>query len=150
MGLRKNYQKCETFTQIKLVEIWSFESFDKPKSEIQAKKKYRQELRVDSDYYGFREDKDEALEKIEKEAENSARDESIEKWHKEQAEKPLLANQQLEPEQPIPTREEMNEILVNRRKRELMSKYLSQNFLEDLSKQKEEVEVVLGKQKNMH
>jgi hypothetical protein len=62
----------------------------------------------------------------------------------------LLANQQLEPEQPIPTREEMNEILVNRRKRELMSKYLSQNFLEDLSKQKEEVEVVLGKQKNMH
>jgi len=47
----------------------------------------------------------------------------------------------------IPTRQQMEVLLVDRRKQDLLKRYVSEDLMDDLSKQKEEVEVVLGKRK---
>ncbi len=112
------------------------------------KKAKKSDVRVDSDYFGFKDEDDEALKHIEQDAEKKAVEDAIRNWNKHQAEGLRPATDEpLEPAFPIPSREELHQMMVEKRKQELMKRYVSPVLTEELAKQKEEIEVVLGKRK---
>lgn len=45
----------------------------------------------------------------------------------------------------VPTREEMESVIVNKKKDEIMKKYASDQLIKELEQDKKQVEVVLGK-----
>jgi len=88
---------------------------------------------IDGDYYGLRDDEDDLLEKKEKEVEEEERKKLIEDWYKTQKEKGEMLDTSFEQypiEQdnlyyvPVPTIEEIEAILLERRKSDLLNKYV--------------------------
>lgn len=81
-----------------------------------APKKTRSDLvkNVDSEYYGFKDENDIELEKIEKEAEEKVRKVEIEKF---------IEIQKLRKESSIPSQEEIEKALLEKKKREILNKY---------------------------
>lgn len=86
------------------------------KHTYKAPKKTRNDLvkNVDSEYYGFREENDLELEKIEKEAEDKMRNIEIEKFKE---------IQKMRRETNVPSQEEIEKALLEKKKREILNKY---------------------------
>eukprot|EP01126_Amoeba_proteus_P032122 TRINITY_DN313_c0_g1_i1.p1 TRINITY_DN313_c0_g1~~TRINITY_DN313_c0_g1_i1.p1 ORF type:complete len:100 (-),score=34.55 TRINITY_DN313_c0_g1_i1:50-349(-) len=94
--------------------------------------------RIDVDYYGYRDDEDGLLEKLEEEAEKKARIEAIEDWNRIQTQKwgdldlcPFLPPKITEKANEykvhigLPTQEEIEQELLKKRKEEMLRRYLS-------------------------
>jgi len=94
--------------------------------------------RIDADYYGYRDDDDGLLEKLEAKAEEDARANAIEQWNVIAVEKwgclelaPNLPDkdnklsEELKVYVALPSQEEIDQEILRRRKEELMKKYLS-------------------------
>jgi len=103
-------------------------------------KRTRHEIyqRIDADYYGYRDDEDGLLEKLEAEAEEKARAKAIEEWNANAISKfgalELATNlpkknnglnQDLKVYVALPTQEEIDQEILKRRKEEVLKKYRS-------------------------
>lgn len=76
---------------------------------------------------------------------------ALKAWEKEKntVEKAGLmeTSSKLRSDTPVPTKEQMEQLLVNKKKEEMLRRYASDQLIADLDKGKKEVEVVLGKRK---
>jgi len=104
------------------------------KQEVNRRTRYDMYLRIDADYYGFRDDEDGLLEKLEKKAEKKARDNLIEEWNKTQITKfgslelcPYLPKDEEEIEYKshvaLPTQEEIDQEILQKMKEEVRKKF---------------------------
>jgi len=109
-------------------------------------KKLRSDYKgIDAEYFGYEDDSD--LIEMEAKLEKEAVAKSVAAWEKEQITKGQIETPGNTDSLVIPTRQQMEVLLVDRRKQDLLKRYVSEDLMDDLSKQKEEVEVVLGKRK---
>lgn len=134
-------------------------------------RKTRAELyrNVDADYYGYRDDDDGLLTKLEAEAEKRAVEKAIQKWKDQQALKEKLLNRKPDEDVdgeedsmqtddiefnqsnkfvahvPVPSREDMEKILVEKQKEKLLKEYASDSLIASLSTAEKEVKAVLGR-----
>jgi len=79
---------------------------------------------------------------------------AIKQWEKDQSGKTTSSSSSTDAEVDmtgvaVPTRDQMEKALVDRRKADLMKRYMSEELANSLEQQKEQVEVVLGKRKQM-
>jgi len=125
------------------------------KPEASKRQRYANQVRgIDAEYYGYRDVEGDNLENFEKEAEKKALTQAIKNWEKEQQNKAEgggeaeLEGDSLEEGLPVPTKQQMEKALVDRRKQEMMKRYVSEELKTSLDAQKQEVEVVLGKRKH--
>jgi len=109
----------------------------KPKKrDVTRRTRHELYQRIDADYYGYRDDEDGLLEKLEAEAEQKAREVAIEEWNVIATEKwgdldlaPNVPNKNNKTEDlkvyiALPTQEEIDEAILRKRKEEVMKKYL--------------------------
>jgi len=106
----------------------------------QAPKRTRYEMYkgVDADYYGFRDDEDGLLEKLEIEAEKKAIAQAVEGWQVRQKRKADDMSASV-PEEfvahvPVPTKDQLEKMLLDKRKEELRKKYISPEMSETINK----------------
>lgn len=107
---------------------------------------------IDAEYYGYKSDQDIELQVLEQEAERNLLEAAVKQWEKDQSGKTNASPAGIEAEVdmtnvPVPTRDQMEKALVQRRKAELMKRYMSDELASSLEQEKEQVEVVLGKRK---
>jgi hypothetical protein len=123
------------------------------KKEVKAKKSKYDYKGISVSYYGYMDDEDSKLERLEQEAERRGEFMSF-TWSlisKTAIARALQTTEQTEEVDDsnfvgtIPTKEQMEAIIVNKKKEDLLRKYTSEQLLEELDKGKKEVEVVLGK-----
>jgi len=106
------------------------------KQEVNKRTRYDMYQRIDADYYGYRDDDDGLLEKLEREAENKGRTKIIEEWNNAQIAKygslencPYLPQEedddavQYKSHVHLPTQEEIDKEILNRMRNELMKKF---------------------------
>lgn len=104
------------------------------KQDVNRRTRYDMYQRIDADYYGFRDDEDGLLQKLEKEAEQKAREKVIAEWNEAQISKygsleacPYLPKHDESVEYKVhvalPTQEEINQEILNKRKEEVMKKF---------------------------
>lgn len=106
----------------------------------QKSKRTRQQMykTIDMDYFGLRDDEDGLLERLEREAEERLREEEIEKWkrnHPSYAHHDWNTDEELEkvtglpagfmPSAMLPTNEEIENLVLEKKKQELLAKYAS-------------------------
>eukprot|EP01105_Mastigella_eilhardi_P026985 TRINITY_DN806_c0_g1_i2.p1 TRINITY_DN806_c0_g1~~TRINITY_DN806_c0_g1_i2.p1 ORF type:complete len:294 (-),score=108.99 TRINITY_DN806_c0_g1_i2:19-864(-) len=139
-----------------------------PEPSADAKKTKRDVTRlINADYYGFRDDEDGVLEKLEAAAEERLREEQIASWRAAMEDKKKLMGEkamdldddgvgqdmrevveQMEQEftahVPIPDKAEVEAALLEQRKKELLSKYLSDELVTELQSAEQQVKVVTG------
>jgi len=105
----------------------------------QAPKRTRHDMYkgVDADYYGYRDDEDGTLEIVEKEAEKKAIAQAVKDYQSKQkrkAEDAGLSDEEKEDQfvahVPVPTKEQMEKIIIEKRKEELLKKYVSAELME--------------------
>eukprot|EP01027_Heterolobosea_sp_BB2_P010336 GEZU01015174.1.p2 GENE.GEZU01015174.1~~GEZU01015174.1.p2 ORF type:complete len:112 (-),score=53.45 GEZU01015174.1:131-466(-) len=95
---------------------------------------------VDADYYGYRDEDDGLLEQLEAEAEKKAIEEAVEQWKELQAKKKatgavdaldFITTEEEEKgfvaHVAVPTREEVEKMILEKRKQEILKKYLGNN-----------------------
>jgi pre-mRNA-splicing factor ISY1 len=104
------------------------------KQDVNRRTRYDMYQRIDADYYGFRDDEDGLLQKLEAEAELKAREKVIAEWNEAQISKygsleacPYLPKNDESIEYKVhvalPTQEEINLEILNKRKEEVMKKF---------------------------
>eukprot|EP01116_Phalansterium_solitarium_P019058 TRINITY_DN5223_c0_g1_i1.p2 TRINITY_DN5223_c0_g1~~TRINITY_DN5223_c0_g1_i1.p2 ORF type:complete len:291 (-),score=130.10 TRINITY_DN5223_c0_g1_i1:39-911(-) len=113
---------------------------------------------ADAAYYGFRDDDDGELELSERQHEARAIAQAV----AAEAPDPLgddeaaaaaaaavreAASAELVSSMPVPSKEQMEQFLVKKRQEELLKKYVSANYIQEIEQSKSEIEVVLGKRK---
>eukprot|EP00727_Mastigamoeba_balamuthi_P014356 m51a1_g9545 hypothetical protein (608) ;mRNA; r:853695-857563 len=127
----------------------------KPKSERR---------RIDADYFGFRDEEDGTLLELEAAAEKRMIDAAVEQWKAQRAEQMKVLGKVVEDDEnldmadaaealeqqfvshvPLPSKEEMEETLLQKRKEEMMSRYISEELREELSSAAKDVSVVTGR-----
>ena len=83
---------------------------------------------IDADYYGYRDDDDGILIPLEEKVEKEAREKLMELWAtlKEQGEdiEDVEINDETTSQKQIPTRQDMHDALLEKKKQELLAKYL--------------------------
>ena len=81
---------------------------------------------IDADYYGYRDDDDGILEPLEAKSEEEARRELVEKWAatKNEETEDVDMKDETTSQKQIPSRQDMQEVLLQRKKQELLEKYL--------------------------
>lgn len=105
----------------------------------QAPKRTRYEMYkgVDADYYGFRDDEDGLLETLETEAEKKAISKAVDEWHARQKRKVEDMSSAVPDEfvahVPVPSKEQLEKMMVDKRKEELMKKYVSAEMAEKIT-----------------
>lgn len=139
--------------------------------EIAHKSKGEVTKNIDPDYYGFRDDEDGLLAKMEEVAEQRLIDEYVHNWKEARAEKLRVQEQlgitmkeeddgvgddmrdvveQLESQftahVPVPDKKDVEKALLDQRKKELLAKYLSEDLVEDLTVSEQQVRAVTGRQ----
>ncbi|XP_074105334.1 pre-mRNA-splicing factor ISY1 homolog [Cotesia typhae] len=89
-------------------------------------KKTRAELMkdIDADYYGYRDDDDGILEPLERETESSKRDIKISSWVYRESKDDEENEIEITAQRSIPSQEEIKEAIINRKKQELLEKYV--------------------------
>jgi len=111
----------------------------RPKKQETAKRtRYDMYQRIDVDYYGYRDDEDGLLEKLEAEAEAEARNGAIEEWNTIQVKKfgsleacpylPKAVQDEVELDKVhinLPTQEDIEQELLRKRKEDMIKRYLS-------------------------
>eukprot|EP01127_Copromyxa_protea_P014984 TRINITY_DN4250_c0_g1_i1.p1 TRINITY_DN4250_c0_g1~~TRINITY_DN4250_c0_g1_i1.p1 ORF type:complete len:251 (-),score=67.25 TRINITY_DN4250_c0_g1_i1:166-918(-) len=111
----------------------------KPKRSVAQKRtRYDMYQRIDADYYGYRDDDDGLLETLEAEAEVAAQQEAIEEWNQIQIAKygsleacPYLPRKDAQAGElnkvhiDLPTREDIEQELLRKRKEDMVKRYLS-------------------------
>ncbi|OAE20894.1 hypothetical protein AXG93_3256s1410 [Marchantia polymorpha subsp. ruderalis] len=143
------------------------ELFDKPPELRKRRSRYEMYKRIDADYYGYRDDEDGLLEKLEKDAEKEIRARAIEDWQRVEAvknearkgvksgevvtSKPLFEEDeediiddddvQVEKERPaqrefvahvpLPDEKEIEKMVLQKKKQELLDKYTSDTLMEE-------------------
>lgn len=144
------------------------ELFDKPPPPKKKRSRYEMFKRIDADYYGYRDDEDGVLEKLEREAEQRLRQQAVEEWErleaiKAEARKAVKSGEvastegpgagerregeeaegmdeddegnEKEPEfvahVPLPDTKEIERMVLQKKKAELMSKYASKDLVAD-------------------
>jgi len=129
----------------------------KKKQEPSKRIRYASQVKgIDAEYYGYRDADEGVLETLEQEAERKAVSQALKNWEKGQqkgSSNPLVEASILESDSfishvSIPTKQQIEQALVERRKEELMKRYVSEELKSNLESDKKEVEVVLGKRKN--
>jgi len=118
------------------------------KEDPKAKRRRFDTRGLDADYYGYRDDEDGILETLEQEAEKKALASISGTESKDSDSSVELGNNDYIAHVPVPTKQQMEKLLVDKRKQDLLKKYVSKQLLSDLDQQKKEVEVVLGKRKH--
>ncbi|KAF6144021.1 hypothetical protein GIB67_017629 [Kingdonia uniflora] len=148
------------------------ELFDKPPELKRRRSRYEIFKRIDASYYGYRDDEDGILEKLEGPAEKEMRAASLKEWQrmeeiKKEAkravksgevanvsailfeeEEDVVEEERREKEEskreeefivhvPLPDDKEIERMVVEKKKKELLSKYMSDNLLEEQSEAKE-------------
>jgi len=104
------------------------------KQEVNRRTRYDMYQRIDADYYGYRDDDDGLLEKIEKEAEKKTREKIIQEWNEAQTIKygslelcPYLPKAEETVEYKVhvhlPTQEEIDQEILQKMKAEVMKKF---------------------------
>jgi pre-mRNA-splicing factor ISY1 len=105
-------------------------------TEVARKTRYELYKDIDADYYGFRDDEDGLLERLEADAEKKAVNEAIREWNEIQRAKlgdafkeeevnkgsPVTLEDTFISHVRVPTREEIEQMLVEKRKQELLKK----------------------------
>lgn len=144
------------------------ELFDKPPEAKKRRSRYEIYKRIDASYYGYRDDEDGILEKVERPAEEEMRARALREWQRIEsvkrearltvksgevaAVKPVLfeeeedvademgeqdkGNQQQREREfvahvPLPDEKEIERMVVEKKKQELLSKYTSEDLLEE-------------------
>eukprot|EP01018_Ginkgo_biloba_P006642 Gb_22077 [translate_table: standard] len=143
------------------------ELFDKPPETKKRRSRYEIYKRIDASYYGYRDDEDGILEKVERIAEEEMRAKALHEWQRIEAVKsearrtvksgevaavkPILFEEEediLEDEEqvkenqqqkerefiahvPLPDEKEIERMVVEKKKQELLSKYTSEHLLEE-------------------
>lgn len=144
------------------------ELFEKPPEVKRRRSRYEMYKRIDADYYGYRDEEDGILEKLEQEAEREIRSKCVQEWQRIEAVKnaarktvrsgevarvkPILVDEEeeaLDEENhsdedsdhsktrefvahvPLPDEKEIERMVVEKKKQELLSKYASDNLLEE-------------------
>jgi len=101
---------------------------------------------IDAEYYGYRDDEDPILEKAEQEAENRGLEEAMKEWEKKHKSNKSNGKESLpkhfDEKVPVPSKEDMEKLVIKKRKEELLKKYVSEGLSIDLEKQKVDVESV--------
>lgn len=132
------------------------ELFDKRAKE--AKKQKRSDWRgIDAAYYGYNDDEDTLLEQLEYQAEQKALDESLLTFQSSDKPKEDLQFSEFTKQESdylahvnLPSKQQIEQLLLEKKKQSLLRKYVSQELEQDLENQKQEVEVVLGKRALSH
>lgn len=144
------------------------ELFEKPPELKKRRSRYEMYKRIDADYYGYRDDEDGLLEKLEREAEREIRAHAVEEWQrieavKNEARKGVISGEVVqvkaifeEDEEdvfddteggagqeksnqhrefvahvPLPDEKEIERMVVQKKKLELLSKYTSDALIEE-------------------
>lgn len=127
------------------------ELFMKKEQEAEQKKQKKELTGLDAEYFGYQDDQDALLEQAEAKAEQEALAEAQNEWNKHQHNGPSSSAQGLDKDIShlvVPTKEQMTERVVAKRRDVLLKKYLSEELEQSMEEQKKEVEVVLGKRKS--
>jgi len=118
------------------------ELFEKKPLSKKAKYDYK---RIDVDYYGYRDEDDQLLTKLEEEASKKAIAKAIKAWERDQQEKESdlegnVIDRKLDTKfmAPVPTKEQMEVIILNKKKEDLLHKYASDQITDNLEKGKDE------------
>lgn len=119
------------------------ELFEAPTKKAVRRTRHQMNLHIDSGYYGFRDEEDGVLLKVEAEAEEKMRAAEIERWEAEQRQrieesggnyvKPDVSKEgdgmQFVAHVALPDDTDIEKLVVERRKRELLSKYMSDDLI---------------------
>lgn len=80
---------------------------------------------IDADYYGYRDDDDGILEPLEEKIEQENRTKAINKWVPQEDNEPEVEMEiEITAQKSIPTQEEIQAALLERKKQELLQKYV--------------------------
>lgn len=144
------------------------ELFEKPPEVKRRRSRYEMYKRIDADYYGYRDEEDGTLAKLEQDAEKDIRSKVVEEWQRIEAVKnaarktvrsgevarvkPILFDEEEEgideddhddqqnqdsktrefvAHVPLPDEKEIERMVVEKKKQELLSKYTSDSLLEE-------------------
>eukprot|EP01111_Echinosteliopsis_oligospora_P005965 TRINITY_DN1977_c0_g1_i2.p1 TRINITY_DN1977_c0_g1~~TRINITY_DN1977_c0_g1_i2.p1 ORF type:complete len:250 (-),score=83.18 TRINITY_DN1977_c0_g1_i2:73-822(-) len=102
-----------------------------PVSKGPKKNRYDLYKGIDADYYGFRDDEDGLLESLESVAEKKAILDAVQDWETQQqrtADDMEADDSEFTAHVPVPTQEQIQQMIVDRRKEELMKKYVSDDL----------------------
>ena len=126
------------------------ELFEAPPAKKARKNRSDLQRSIDADYYGFRDEDDGELVRLETEAEDRARDQLVEQWELEQmaggAPRPLESGAGEEGSEeflayvPLPEEEEIKKQVLEKKKADLLAKYAS----DGLQSEQAEAEKLLG------
>jgi len=119
------------------------ELFQAPEKKAVRRTRHQLNLHIDSGYYGYRDEEDGVLLKIEAEAEAKMRDEEIARWEAERTLREIEsggastrkrtsksgAEQSFVAHVVLPEDADIEKIVVERKKRELLSKYMSDELI---------------------
>lgn len=97
---------------------------------------------IDADYYGFRDEEDGVLEKVESVAEAALREQAMAEWEAQEAERQLVraavsgaAPEQAQPQfvayVPLPDQREIEMRVLDKKKAELLAKYTSEALIQE-------------------
>ncbi|CBI37603.3 unnamed protein product, partial [Vitis vinifera] len=115
------------------------ELFEKPPELRKRKSRYDIYKRIDASYYGYRDDEDGVLEKVEGPAEERMRAAKLAEWEaleeiKREARR--AKEREFVVHVPLPDEKEIERMVVEKKKMELLSKYTSEGLLEEQTEAK--------------
>jgi pre-mRNA-splicing factor ISY1 len=103
------------------------ELFQRKEAELKAKRPRLEWKEFDAEYYGYNEDDNSELEKLEEEVEKKTISEAIEKWEKEhntKVDKEIIPIKTKNFHIILPSKEEIQKVILEKKKEELLKKYV--------------------------
>lgn len=129
------------------------ELFEKPKVKKEKRSKYEMMRCIDADYFGYRDEDDGVLLKVEKEAEEAVRKAAEEEWKKfmassegqAQSSKRRAVEEEEEPRftayVPLPDAKEIEKKVLEKKKQDLLAKYVTP----ELQSEQEQAQALIGR-----
>ncbi|XP_015946287.1 uncharacterized protein LOC107471354 [Arachis duranensis] len=110
------------------------ELFEKPPELRKRRTRYDIYKRIDASYYGYRDDEDGVLERLEGPAEEKMRREAAEEWMRLEE---VRKEREFVVHVPLPDEKEIEKMVLEKKKMELLSKYASEGLLEEQTEAKD-------------
>lgn len=135
------------------------ELFEKPKAKKARKSKYELMKSIDADYFGYRDEDDGVLLKVEESAEEGARKEALEEWEKRNesngggaaADQSAGTSKKMGDQEedefvayvPLPDDKEIEKKVIEQKKQALLAKYVTQ----ELQQEQDQAQAFIGRAK---